>query len=102
MSAERRRHACHRPGGVPCGPRYGRFQAGITGFYAFQFGNDQQFGIIVPPDGRRTELLQLGGLVAYDMPEYAVSMKVKALTVIHAENAAKSTTIVFGFIKKMN
>lgn len=82
--------------------RYGRFQAGITGFYAFQFGGDKQYGVTVPPDGRRTELLQLGGVLAYDMPEHAMSVKIKALTVVHAQNAAKSTTIVFGFIKKLN
>lgn len=81
--------------------RYGRFQAGITGFYAFQFGGDKQFGITVPPDGRRMELLLLGGVLAYDLPELAMSVKVKAVTTVWAENAAKSTSVVFGFIKKM-
>lgn len=82
--------------------RSGRIQAGITGFYAFQFGRDKQYGATVLPDGRRTELLLLGGILAYDMPEYALSMKIKAVTTAWAENAARSTTLVFGFIKKMN
>ena len=82
--------------------RYGRFQGGITGFYAYQFGNDKQFGVTVPPDGRRIELFQLGGILAYDLPEYGMSVKAKAVTTIWAENAVKSTTVVFGFVKKIH
>jgi hypothetical protein len=82
--------------------RWGRFQAGITGVYAFQFGGDKQNGVTIAPDGRRTELLLLGGILAYDMPDLAMSMKIKAVTSVRAENAVHSTTVVVGFIKKLN
>ncbi|MBX9773702.1 MAG: transporter [Xanthobacteraceae bacterium] len=82
--------------------RYGRWQAGITGFYAFQLGGDKQFGVTIPPDGRRTELLLLGGVVAYDMPEFGMAMKAKAVRSVWVENAVRSTSVVVGFFKKVN
>ena len=45
----------------------GRFQIGVTGFYAVQVEDDRLFGVPIPPDGRRGEILQLGGIVSYDM-----------------------------------
>jgi hypothetical protein len=36
------------------------------------------------------------------MPEYAMSMKIKAVTTAWAANAVRSQTLVFGFIKKLN
>lgn len=80
--------------------RYGRFQLGVTGTYGFQFADDKQFGIPVPPDGRRSEVLLFGGIFVYDMPEYAMSMKIKAVTSIIAANAVRSQDLTIGFIKK--
>jgi hypothetical protein len=42
--------------------------------YAFQTGRDQQFGMDVPPDGRRFEYIALGGALNYDMPEIATAI----------------------------
>jgi hypothetical protein len=80
--------------------RYGRSQLGVTGTYAFQFQGDKQFGVTVPPDGRRSEVLLLGGIFVYDMPEYAMSMKIKAVTSVIAANAVRSQDLTIGFIKK--
>jgi len=80
--------------------RYGRSQLGVTGTYGFQFANDKQFGITVPPDGRRSEVLLLGGIFVYDMPEYAMSMKIKAVTSVIAANAVRSQDLTIGFIRK--
>src|SRR5215831_19716412 len=80
--------------------RYGRFQMGVTGTYAFQFAGDKQFGVTVPPDGHRSEVLLLGGIFVYDMPEYAMSAKIKAVSSVVAANALRSQTLTFGFIKK--
>jgi hypothetical protein len=80
--------------------RYGRFQLGVTGTYAFQFEGDKQFGVTVPPDGHRSEVLLLGGIFVMDMPEYAMSMKIKAVTSIIAANAVRSQDLTIGFIKK--
>lgn len=78
----------------------GRVQAGLTGFYAKQVEDDRVDGARIPPDGRRGELLQLGGVVAYDLPEYASSVKVKALTSAKAENTVKFWGIVTSFVTK--
>lgn len=79
----------------------GRFQAGLTGFYAFQVADDRQFGAIVPPDGRELKYLMLGGVLNYDIPEYGAVIRVKALTGVFSRNAVVSHAIVFGFAKKL-
>ena len=43
-----------------------------------------------PPDGRRADVLELGGVVAYDIPELGAFLKVKALTTIIAANTVRS------------
>jgi hypothetical protein len=80
--------------------RYGRFQLGVTGTYAVQFAGDKQFGVTVPPDGHRSEVLLLGGILVHDMPEYAMSMKIKAVSSVVAANAVRSQNLTIGFIKK--
>ena len=57
----------------------GRFQVGLAGFYAWQIADDKTGGAVIPPDGRQVDVLQLGGVAAYDMPEHDASVKVKAL-----------------------
>ena len=79
----------------------GRFQVGVAGFYAVQVQNDKLFGIPIPPDGRRAEVLELGPVLNYDMPEYSSSVKVKALVTLIAANTVKSWGIVFSWIKKL-
>jgi hypothetical protein len=80
--------------------RIGRFQVGLAGFYAVQIEDDKLHGIAILPDGRRAEILQLGGVVNYDMPEYATSLRVKALTSVAVENSVESWGVVFGWLKK--
>jgi len=78
----------------------GRFQVGATGFYALQREDDRVSGVSIPPDGRQGDLLQLGGIVAYDMPEYASSVKVKATSTVTAANTVSFSALVLGWIKK--
>lgn len=78
----------------------GRFQFGVIGAYGVQIGDDEIFGAPVPPDGRRAKLLQMGGVVAYDMPEYGATMKLKANTNVLAEDLPPFWAVVFGWIKK--
>jgi hypothetical protein len=58
------------------------------------------FGVPIPPDGRRAEVINLGGVINYDLPEYNASMKLKTLSTVHAENSVWSHGVVFGWIKK--
>ncbi len=70
----------------------GRFQVGATGFYAVQLEDDKINGVPIPPDGRQGSVLQVGGIIAYDMPEVAASLKLKAL----ASPIATNTPLVLG------
>jgi hypothetical protein len=80
--------------------RIGRFQLGIAGFYTFQVADDELFGIPIPPDGRRAEVLNLGGVLAYDIPELAMSVKIKGLTSVITTNIVTAPGIVVGVFKK--
>jgi hypothetical protein len=80
--------------------RIGRFQLGMAGFYAVQVEDDKLFGVTVPRDGRRAEMLNLGGVLAIDTPELGASMKVKALTTALAANAVRSSGVAISWIKK--
>ena len=81
----------------------GRFQLGVAGFYATQVADDRQFGVPLLPDGRRTRVLELAGVVAYDLPEYASSIKVKALhSVISENNVGSSWGVVAGWFRKFH
>jgi hypothetical protein len=80
--------------------RIGRFQVGVTGFYAFQVEDDELLGVAIPPDGRRATILELGPVINFDMPEYSSSVKVKALATVIAENTVRSWGVVFGWVKK--
>jgi hypothetical protein len=82
--------------------RIGRFQVGVAGFYAFQVADDTQFGIPVPPDGQRVKILNLGGVLAYDMPEFGAMIKIKTLQSVFVENSAHTRGIVLTFVKKLH
>jgi hypothetical protein len=79
----------------------GRFQVGLAGIYAFQTGPDEQFGMVVPPDGRRFEYFALGGVLNYDMPEYNAAFRVKALQTVFGHNTGISQVIAVAFAKKL-
>ncbi len=78
----------------------GRLQVGVTGFYAVQVDDDKISGMRVPPDGRRGDILQLGGIVGYDIPEQAASLKLKVLTSVFADNTPTAWNVICGWIKK--
>ena len=80
--------------------RIGRFQVGMAGYYAFQVADDKQFGVPIPPDGRRGEALSLGGVLAYDMPEHGISMKIKVLTTVIEHNTVRSPGVAVTWVKK--
>jgi hypothetical protein len=80
--------------------RIGRFQVGVTGFYAWQREDDELFGVAIPPDGRRAKLFQIGPVLNYDIPEHGSSVKVKALSTLLAENTVRSWSVVFWWVKK--
>lgn len=79
---------------------FGRLQFGLAGLYAAQAEDDRIGGARIPPDGRRGELFALGAVAGYDFPEYAASLKVKAMSSVIASNTVQSWLIVTGWVKK--
>jgi hypothetical protein len=79
----------------------GRFQVGVAGYYVTQIADDRQSGARIAPDGRRAEIMELGGVVAYDMPEYGASVKIKGLHTVITANTVGSYGVVVGLIKKL-
>jgi hypothetical protein len=77
----------------------GQFQVGLTGYYAFQYEDDRLNGAPVKPD-RAGEVLNLGGVLAYDMPEDNAYLKVKGLTTVIMRNTVESWGVAFGWAKK--
>jgi len=80
--------------------RIGRFQVGPAGFYALQIEDDGIKDGVIPADQRRAGFLYAGGVINYDMPEYAASAKLKVLSTVFASNTVKSWGVVFGWFKK--
>jgi hypothetical protein len=80
----------------------GRWQLGLAGFYTMQIDDDRQFGVPLLPDGRRTRVLDLGGVLVYDLPEYASSIKIKALHTVITENNVKAGGVAVGWIRKFH
>ena len=78
----------------------GPLQVGLAGLYAWQPQDDRVSGKRIPPDGRRGEILQLGGVAAYDMPSLGASLKLKATTSAYAENTVKYWSVVTSWITK--
>jgi len=79
----------------------GRFQLGLAGFYAFQVADDRQFGVVLPPDGRRIKYLNLGGVLNYDMSENGAMIRIKPLVTVYSRNAVVQKGIAIDFVKKL-
>jgi hypothetical protein len=79
----------------------GRFQVGAAGYYAVQVADDRLSGTSVPPDGRRAEVLNIGALVAYDMPEYASLLKVKVLNTVLVRNTPSAFGVAVTWVRKL-
>jgi hypothetical protein len=77
----------------------GQFQVGLTGYYAFQYENDQLNGTPVIPN-RGGEVLTLGGVLAYDMPEDNTYLKVKGLTTVLMRNTVEFWAVAFSWARK--
>jgi hypothetical protein len=79
----------------------GRWQVGPAGVYLKEIADDQQYGVVVPPDGRRLEYLAVGGVVNYDIAEMGAAIKAKVLTTVLAQNSGVSKVFVIGIAKKL-
>jgi hypothetical protein len=79
----------------------GRWQVGVGGYYLRQFEDDQRAGVAVAPDGRRSQVLSLGPIINYDIPEYKAAIKFKVRSSVFAYNTAMVTAFYLTFAKKL-
>jgi len=79
----------------------GRWQIGAAGYYLRQLADDRRSGVSVAPDGRQAEVLSLGTVVVYDIPEERASIKFKVRSSVLAYNTAMVTFFYLGFAKKL-
>ena len=79
----------------------GRWQVGVAGYYLRQFTDDTRGGAVVAPDGRRSEVLSLGPVINYDIPEYKAAIKFKVRSSVFAYNTAMVTAFYLTFAKKL-
>ena len=79
--------------------RIGLVQAGITGTYSKQIEDDRFNGIPISPDGRRFEVLTLGGVVQVDIPELKAAVRAKAVSTVHVENSVESWGITLAWLQ---
>ncbi|ABB06192.1 phenol degradation protein [Burkholderia lata] len=75
----------------------GRWQIGVAGYYARQVTEDRQNGQIVPGD--RFGIAVAGPVIAYSIPEWGASVKLKAQFGIWARNTAKANGLLLFFSK---
>jgi len=80
--------------------RWGRYQFGLAGYYAWQVEDDTWDGRVLPPHGWQVESLGLGPIVNYDLPEYGASLKMKSFFTAHEINAVEAWYVVFGWSQK--
>jgi hypothetical protein len=71
-----------------------------SGFYAYQPEDDQLNGVRIPPDGHRAAIVEIGPVLAYDMPEHDMTMKLKTATSIYSINTVEAWAVVFTLFKK--
>ncbi|XSG81619.1 MAG: SphA family protein [Methyloligella sp. ZOD6] len=80
--------------------RWGRYQFGLAGYYAWQVEDDRWDRFALPAHGWQVESLGIGPIVNYDMPEYDASLKVKSFFTVHERNAIEAWYVVFGWFQK--
>lgn len=80
----------------------GRWQVGVAGYYLRQFEDDTRGGIVVAPDGRRSEVLSLGGVINYDIPDLRTAIKLKARSSVFAYNTAMTTAVYLTIARKLD
>ena len=79
--------------------RTGVWQYGLAGYYAQQIQNDYQNNSLVLPSGKHLTALDLGPVLAYDIPSLKTTIKLKIYIPVTAENTVNSVRgfVTFGF-----
>ncbi|WP_341317497.1 transporter [Paraburkholderia sp. IMGN_8] len=81
--------------------RVGRWQAGVAGCYATQLSDDTINGIQAPPNGKRLASVALGPVLAYDIPDWKASVKIKVQLPVAQRNALNLTKVIVSFSKAL-
>lgn len=79
----------------------GFWQIGLAGYYLRQLEDDRRSGVSVAPDGRRLQIMSLGGVFNHDMAEINTSIKLKVRTSVFAYNAGMVSSFIVSVSKKL-
>ncbi|OKO76962.1 hypothetical protein AC629_32305 [Bradyrhizobium sp. NAS80.1] len=79
--------------------KFGRWQAGLAGYYGHQWQNDIHNGMIVAPNGKNLETIGVGPVVAYAIPEWNAVWKLKVLEPMTQRNSLNTTRVFLSFNK---
>jgi hypothetical protein len=66
--------------------RFGRWQAGVAGFYARQWEDDTKNGNQVFPNGKRLVSASVGPIIGFDIPEWKANLKFKVTFPVYNRN----------------
>ncbi len=80
--------------------RLGRYQFGLTGFFAQQVQRDKAGGREVQPNGKRLVSFDLGPVLAYDIPEWQSTVKIKYQAPIDYHNSLGVQRLVISYSVK--
>lgn len=81
--------------------RSGRWQYGVSGYYARQWGDDTQNGVPVLGNGKRLVSAAVGPVIAYDIPEWKASVKLKVNFPVYSRNTSSMTRVFLAFTKAL-
>ncbi|MGY6126820.1 SphA family protein (plasmid) [Paraburkholderia strydomiana] len=81
--------------------RMGQWQAGVAGFYARQWSDDNINKVAVPPNGKRLAALGIGPVVSCDIPKWKANLKLKVLFPMGQSNTLNITRVIVAFSKAL-
>lgn len=70
---------------------FGRWQAGIAGYYARQINDDTMNGMVVAPNGNRLGVAAVGPVISYNIPEWKSNVKFKLTRPFYTRNSTAAT-----------
>ncbi|MBW5435779.1 phenol degradation protein meta [Bradyrhizobium canariense] len=79
----------------------GHWQVGVAGGYGKQITDDYKNGVLVQPDGKRLGVMKLGPVIAYDIPQLPLTLKLKYLTSLSQQNLPNTNTFVLTLATKL-
>lgn len=86
---------------VALSERMGRWQVGVGAYYAAQWEDDVRNGTLVAPNGKHLVSAGVGPIIAYDIPAWKASVKLKAQFPVYQRNYLGASRFFLIFSKAL-